>query len=350
MKIIAVILTYNRKDLLSQCLEAVSRQSRPCDEIIVVDNASTDDTEQMLRHLSLRNLTVHRLSENIGASGGFNAGFRLAYQSGADQVWMMDDDVIPADDALEQLLKADELLTGKAIEPAFLLSTAYTEHGLVTNAPSIDQRPNRIAYENWPLTLEHGIAPVRRATFVSILVPRRTLATYGLPIASMFIWGEDTEYTLRITEHAPGFVVGNSKVVHLRQENGAIDIMAERNPNRVKYHRHYVRNEVFVARKYYRPRRVVVSILHQCKIALKLFGRGDFNKAGIVLRGLLESGPFNPSTESVDAPIANLGVTVSSYTPGSSNVVDWEPPEQVTLVDLCDYHFSRQTMGSVNLS
>lgn len=347
MKIAAVILTYNRKDLLSRCLDAVAAQSRPCDDIIVIDNASTDGTEEMLRRLPLRNVTVHRLSENIGASGGFNAGFRLAYQSGADQIWMMDDDVIPAEDALQQLVNADKLLAGQNIEPAFLLSTAYTEQGLVTNAPSIDQRPNRIAYENWPLTLEYGVAPVRRATFVSILVPRRTLATYGLPIASMFIWGEDTEYTLRITEHAPGFVVGSSKVVHLRQENGAIDIMAERNPNRVKYHRHYVRNEVFVARKYYRPRRVVISVLHQCKVALKLLFRGDFHKAAIVFSGLVESGPFYPAIESVDAPMENLGVSVETYTAGSP--AGWQPPDHLTLVDLCEQHFCRQTLGPASL-
>lgn len=346
MKIAAVILTYNRKDLLNQCLDAVKSQTRPCDEIIIIDNASTDGTEQMLRQLAMSNVTVHRLSENIGASGGFNAGFRLAYQSGADQVWMMDDDVIPAEDALEQLLNADTLLSKNAIEPAFLLSTAYTESGLVTNAPSIDQRPNRIAYENWPLTLEHGLAPVRRATFVSILVPRRTLATYGLPIASMFIWGEDTEYTLRITEKAPGFIVGSSKVVHLRQENGAIDIVAEHNPNRVKYHRHYVRNEVFVARKYYRPRRVVISVLHQCKVALKLLGQANFNKAGIVVRGLLESGTFYPGIESVDAPIANLGVTVDSFIPGST--AGWETPDQLTLVDLHEAQFCRQTLAAIS--
>lgn len=345
MKIAAVILTYNRKDLLNQCLDAVKSQSRPCDEIIIIDNASTDGTEQMLRQLAMRDVTVHRLSENIGASGGFNAGFRLAYQSGADQIWMMDDDVIPAEDALEQLLNADTLLSEKSIEPAFLLSTAYTESGLVTNAPSIDQRPNRIAYENWPLTLEHGLAPVRRATFVSILVPRRTLATYGLPIASMFIWGEDTEYTLRITENAPGFIVGNSKVVHLRQENGAIDIVAERNPNRVKYHRHYVRNEVFVARKYYRPRRVVISVLHQCKVALKLLGQGHFNKAGVVFRGLLESSAFYPGIESVDAPFENLGVTVESFAPGST--VTWAKPDDFTLLNFCEVRFYQQPLAAI---
>ena len=312
-KIFAVVLTYNRKDLLKRCLEAVYSQTRTCDAVIVVDNAGTDGTEQMLRLLEFPNLEVHVLSKNIGASGGFNAGFRIAYEKGADFVWMMDDDVIPSPDALQRLEEADQLLEQQSLERSFLLSTAYTEGGLITNAPSIDQRRNRIDYENWPLTLEHGIVPVRRATFVSILVPRATLAKYGLPLASMFIWGEDTEYTLRVTRDAPGYIIGNSKVLHLRQENGAISILAEHNPNRLKYHRHYVRNEVFVARKYFRPRRLILSIVHQFKLISQLLAMKEFEKAGIVFKGLTESLHFSPEVEAVDAPITNLGVSVRSF-------------------------------------
>lgn len=311
-KIFAVVLTYNRKDLLKRCLEAIYAQTHPCDGVIVVDNSSSDGTEQMLLDSGFPNLDLHVLSRNIGASGGFNAGFRLAYQNGADMIWMMDDDVIAEPEALERLLEADRVLEENHIERSFLLSTAYTESGLITNSPSLDVRPNRIRYENWPLTLRHGIAPIRRGTFVSILVPRATLENYGLPIASMFIWGEDTEYTLRVTERTPGFLVGNSRVMHLRQENGSIDIKTETNQARLKYHRHYVRNEVFVARKYYRQRRALLTVMHQLRLSWQLAVHGEMYKAWIVMQGLLESGLFMPRTESADAPLVSLGVEVRS--------------------------------------
>ncbi|MBU1457977.1 MAG: glycosyltransferase, partial [Gammaproteobacteria bacterium] len=173
-KIYAVVLSYKRKDLLKRCLDGIGAQSRPCDAIIVVDNASNDGTEEMLLESDIANLKVYVLSRNTGASGGFSAGFRIAYQQGADFVWMMDDDVIPEPDALEQLLEADQRLAEHKQPRSFLLSRAFTEAGLLTNVPRIDERTNAIDYENWPALLHLGVVPVRPATYVSILVPRET--------------------------------------------------------------------------------------------------------------------------------------------------------------------------------
>ncbi len=313
--ICAVVLTYNRKDLLKRCLGAIFSQTRPCDRIIVIDNASTDGTEDMLLQERYPLLQVYSLSKNIGASGGFNAGFRIAYQNGADFVWMMDDDVIPESDALQRLEEADALLNNAGVDHSYLLSTAFTERGLVTNSPHLDDRLNPVNYQYWPLTLQHGMVPVRRATFVSILVPRSTLSAHGLPLASMFIWGEDSEYTLRITQDAPGFLVGASRVKHLRQESGSIDIFAERNPNRIQYHRHLVRNELFVARQYYSRRRAIMTTLRQWKTLFRLLRLGQLRKARTVFQGLSESGRFRPQREIAGAPMETLGVSVRFYSP-----------------------------------
>lgn len=312
--VFAVVLTYNRKDLLKRSLDAIYAQTRRCDAVIVIDNASSDGTESMLLAAGYPGLQLYVLSHNIGASGGFSAGFRLAFQEGADFVWMMDDDVIAGPEALQRLMEADALLESQSTERAFLLSTAFTESGLITNSPSVDNRRNRIDYETWPLTLEHGLLPVRRATFVSILVPRATLDEYGLPIAAMFIWGEDTEFTLRVTGKVPGYIVGNSKVLHLRQESGAINIMAENNPSRLKYHRHFFRNEIFVARKYYRNRRLIISVFKQLLLIFRLLRIRKIDKARIVFQGLLESREFYPTIEQASAPVEDLGVTVRSPT------------------------------------
>lgn len=314
-QIYAVVLSYKRKELLKRCLDGINAQSRPCDGIIVVDNASNDGTEEMLLQSQLPNLKVFVLSHNTGASGGFSAGFRIAYQQGADFVWMMDDDVIPDPDALEQLLDAGEKLKAQNQPHSFLLSLAYTEDGLLTNVPRIDERTNAIDYENWPALLHLGVIPVRPATYVSILMPRASLQRHGLPLASMFMWGDDTEFTLRISQDAPGYLVAASKVLHLRQVSGSINIQREIDPKRIALHRHFIRNELFIARHYFRKRRVLALFFSRLSLIARMVQHGHFAKSGIVLKGLLESFSFSPEPEAADAPVEALGVTVRELSP-----------------------------------
>ncbi len=314
-QIYAVVLSYKRKELLKRCLDGINAQTRQCDGIIVVDNASNDGTVEMLLQSQLPNLKVHVLSHNTGASGGFSAGFRIAYQQGADLIWMMDDDVIPEPDALQQLLDAGDRLQGKGQPYSFLISRAYTEDGLLTNVPGVDQRTNASDYENWPALLDLGVIPVRPATYVSILVPRASLQRYGLPLAAMFMWGDDTEYTLRISQEAPGYLVAASKVWHLRKVSGSISIQRELDPNRTALHRHFVRNELFIARRYHSRRRVMTVFLSRLILAMRLFKGGQGAKSRIVLKGLLESFRFKPAPEPADAPVEALGVTVQVLSP-----------------------------------
>jgi len=102
-KVAAVVVTYNRKDLLIQCIEALLNQTRPPDEIIVVDNSSTDGTYQIIPH-RFPHVTYVRLPENIGGSGGFHEGMKLAHEKGYDCIWVMDDDATPEVNALKYLI------------------------------------------------------------------------------------------------------------------------------------------------------------------------------------------------------------------------------------------------------
>ncbi|WP_227368684.1 glycosyltransferase family 2 protein [Halomonas sp. M20] len=310
-KVFAVILSYNRKELLKRGLAAVCSQTRPCDAVIVVDNASSDGTAEMLREMGYPDLKVYSLSRNIGASGGFNVGFRLAYQAGADFIWMMDDDVVPEPDALQKLLEADEQLNIMGLDKSYLISQATTENGQINDPPNLDLRYNEIGYPSWPETLVHGMVPVRLANFVSILIPRKTLSNYGVPISSMFIWGEDTEYTMRITRDKPGYLVATSKVLHLREKSGPISIVTEENRSRIQYHRHFIRNRVFITRKFSNKYRLLVCIYKDIRLVLLLLRKKQFNKVGVVLKGLCESPFFYPEAEFADEPIETTKVSIS---------------------------------------
>ncbi|MDG1621529.1 glycosyltransferase, partial [Bacillus mobilis] len=111
-----VIVTYNRKELLCNCLDGLLKQSKKIEKIIIVDNASTDGTEEYLREKGFINnssIEYNRLEENTGGAGGFKAGVELANNYEFEWCWLMDDDVYPQSDCLENLLKVYEESNGK---------------------------------------------------------------------------------------------------------------------------------------------------------------------------------------------------------------------------------------------
>jgi len=303
-----VVLTYNRKDLLNDCLKAIYMQTHRCNRIIVIDNASEDGTAEILDRQWKGRVDVHFLPENIGASGGFTIGMQLGYQTGADYIWVMDDDVVPAPDALARLLAANDLLVERNIVAPFVISTARSPAGQLTNVPEIDKRRNALAYENWPDLLDHGLVPITRATFVSILLPRETLQRYGLPIPAMYIWGEDSEFTLRITREHPAYLVGDSRVVHVRQLAGVLDIRTEASSKRISYHTHRIRNDIYIKRRYEGFRSIARYLRWQTFLILQLCIRGEFTKAAAVLRGVTQGLIFRPVIDSMDVPFNMAGI------------------------------------------
>ena len=104
-RVAAVVVTYNRAEMLRQCLMSLQKQTMPCD-ILVVDNASTDDTQALVQRAAQHDASIfyRNTGENLGGAGGFNFGMRWAVEAGYAFVWVMDDDCFPEPVALEKLL------------------------------------------------------------------------------------------------------------------------------------------------------------------------------------------------------------------------------------------------------
>jgi rhamnopyranosyl-N-acetylglucosaminyl-diphospho-decaprenol beta-1,3/1,4-galactofuranosyltransferase len=102
-RVAAAVTTYNRKDVLRQCLNGLFAQSRPLDEVIVVDNDSSDGTPAMVAE-EFPSVRLVQMSENSGAAGGFAAGLREGAARGHDWVWVFNDDDVPDSGALATML------------------------------------------------------------------------------------------------------------------------------------------------------------------------------------------------------------------------------------------------------
>ena len=203
-RVCAIVVTHNRRDMLRKCLWALAGQTAPLARVTVVDNASSDGTAEMVA-ADFPEVEVVRLERNVGGAGGFHEGMRRA--SGFDWLWLMDDDTIPAADALAALLEA-----GSEVEALLLASKAVWTDGRLhpMNAPG----PDRRSFARLVGAASLRLLPIRSATFVSLLVHRDAIARYGLPHAEYFIWSDDIEYTARVTRRDPAYLVPASVVVH----------------------------------------------------------------------------------------------------------------------------------------
>ena len=207
----AIVVTFNRRDLLAECLQALAEQTLAVDEIIVVDNASTDGTAEMVRE-RFPQARLEALAENRGGAGGFHHGLGLAHELGHEWLWLMDDDTIPAPGALAALHDG----IGRAPKrPAMVSSQVQWTDG--TLHPMNYPHPRWRSAADLVEAADHGLVLIRSNTFVSLLVARETVDRWGLPQAEYFIWDEDTEYTTRALRHCPGYLVPESVVVHKTQ-------------------------------------------------------------------------------------------------------------------------------------
>ncbi|MEX1047545.1 MAG: glycosyltransferase [Actinomycetota bacterium] len=160
-RVVAVIVTYKRPELLRRCVEAALRQTRRPDLVLIVDNdrMARQALDDYLPNGKAR-LEVIETGSNLGPAGGYEIGFRLALERGADKIWTLDDDDEPMPDCLEKLLAAG----GAIVTP-------------------LEIRPS-----GW-----EGFAGSWNGGLIDSEVVRRV----GPPRRELFFWAEDTEFFLR---------------------------------------------------------------------------------------------------------------------------------------------------------
>ncbi|GAA4371840.1 glycosyltransferase family 2 protein [Nocardioides caricicola] len=193
-----VVVTYNRADLLARMLTGLEALHRQPDAVIVVDNASSDHTPDVLAAATNAGLEMIRTDDNLGGAGGFHRGVRAAYDGGFDRIWLMDDDVVPAPDCLDVLLAQDEAcliavredLDGRLVEKAATRFDLRNPLAIRPKTESVDSRYDcRVAM---PERVE-----VQNVAFEGFMIRREVVTAIGLPDPSYFIFYDDVDYAVR---------------------------------------------------------------------------------------------------------------------------------------------------------
>lgn len=291
MRVGCVIVTYNKLNMLKECINAVLNQTRKIDEIFLIDNCSSDKTKDYAAQLTeqQRNIHYYRLSNNIGGAGGFNYGLKRAFSAEIDYIWIMDNDTIPTETAVEKLL---EHVDDSQLDMGFLCSMVNWTDGkpCIMNIPTVG--------DSWTEYLDRKLVRVRSASFVSLLIPKRAIEEVGYPIKEFFIWGDDMEFTSRITHKRAGYLVTDSYVIHKMGQNTTTDIFKD-GANRIDRYFFDYRNRTFIAKRSSK-KELLRTLLKAIAMILRVsLHKNDhkLKKLWIISKGTIIGLFFNPRIE-----------------------------------------------------
>ncbi len=243
-KTVAVVVTYNRKELLNLCIDKLLKQEGASCDVIVVDNASTDGTREMvLRQYDVPEVLYVNTGVNLGGAGGFQYGVKKAALLGYQYVWMMDDDTLPEKTALYKLFEADHELNG---EWGFLSSVAYWTDGSICR---MNIQKKNIFVHVGEREYHKKYSYVKMCSFVSLLVKSDVIKEVGLPIGEYFIWTDDYEYTGRISAKYPCYMIPSSRVVHAMKVHTRVNFATD-DVSRIDRYQYIYRNDVHCYRRY----------------------------------------------------------------------------------------------------
>lgn len=256
-KICAVIVTFNNVSMLANLLNDLRIQNRLPDEVIVVDNASLDQTENMVR-VNYPAVNYIKLVENLGSAGGYYEGIKHAAES-SDFIYTLDDDVCLKPDTLFEIVKGFQLLEKSVPSRIGAVRSVGKGHP-----------------EDVPTKLD--ICPWRGTLFKTSIVREA-----GLPSPDYFLYGEDLEYSLRLTKKGYSFYWIPTSICQERHrdQNGKPHenvlggkSVRYQDPFRLYY---AFRNEIFIYRQYNRIFKLIHVFMYAIKVTLMILKEEGWN-------------------------------------------------------------------------
>jgi len=336
--ICAVVVTYNRKELLIECLEALLKQTRPVQGIYLIDNASTDGTPRLLlekgyikelppenltepweKEFEIKNLTdgqavklyYVRMHENTGGAGGFHEGVKRTYEKGYDWLWLMDDDAEPKDDALEKLV----IYSNKENISVLACSIILPDGEICCNHRGFIDLKNIYPLIQEPLKREKYkglVEEIEMVSFVGILVNRKAIQKIGFPRKEFFLHHDDVEYCIRLRKVGKILLVPNSVIIHKEAaKKGIFKVFLGKKFVRVPYNKFWlsyygIRNLTWLGKKYSTNKLIFY-----------------FGMLGTLMRSIIGIILFD------DNKLKRIKLIVSAYIDGLKGNFDNEKPKRI---------------------
>lgn len=254
VKIVCVVVTYNRLEKLKKTIASYEAQTCTFDTLVIVDNNSTDGTSSYLKEWEGNSVTsfnkhIISLSENKGGSGGFYEGEKYAMTLNPDWIFVADDDAYPEEKMVEKFVsyvKAHNIDNVSAI-----CASVVDANGNI----SLDHRSRHHIYRSGYF----GIIPVPQEeylkesfeltmfSYVGTLMNVQSLKKVGLVNPDLFIYADDGEHSLRLSRVGKIICLPSITIIH---DSGATADSADESCV-VSWRTYYLyRNQIYMYRKF----------------------------------------------------------------------------------------------------
>ncbi len=239
-----VIVTYNRLDLLKECIDCVLKQNVPFNKIYIINNNSTDGTKEYLDTISNDKINITNLKQNIGGAGGFSIGVEKAYSELIDWILLIDDDAM--------LNTNFNMYINNAINayPDILAfsGTVITNSKIDFNHRRHLVKPGRfIETHSSPQDYAKDYFDCDFASFCGLMISRKIIKNIGFPNKEFFIWYDDTEYSLRIGKY--------SKIRNINTATLNHKTLVTSKKEQISWKNYYGRrNQLYIIRKYFQKK------------------------------------------------------------------------------------------------
>jgi rhamnopyranosyl-N-acetylglucosaminyl-diphospho-decaprenol beta-1,3/1,4-galactofuranosyltransferase len=244
----AVLVAFNRDNLLERSLKHTLSQTRPPDHVYVVDNANLSSTKKLVE--SAGAVYLSGAVEN-GSAGGFAIGIHHAVNTGCDYIWTLDDDGYPHNDCLKNLLEVSQKSRLDVCSP---LSLSQEDHSQTANPYLFGVTKVTSAERIQRKVLRRGVNKVQ--FYNGMLMTKELVEIIGLPKKELFLRGDELDYLYRAKKS--GAEMGLVTTAFFYHPSGAPEFANNRNsllgviipsaPNK-KYYQ--FRNRGYLVRKHH---------------------------------------------------------------------------------------------------
>lgn len=255
-KVMALIVTFNRKEYLLNLLDSLKMQTRKLDRILIIDNCSPDQTAETLIEKNVINsyteleltsniwndieVLYYRNNQNTGGAGGFHVGTKLAMEIDNDYLWIMDDDVLPQPDCLEKLMSH--------ISEEYGVCIPNRTTGVFRDRPAVTFNWKNYIYLASEKTYDEEyekkeVVSVCDMPFEGPFLRYDILQKVGPSDEKYFIFYDDSDYAQRCLQYTNILFVTDA---HLNKQ-----ILPQNNPCNFSWRDYYMaRNDIIFDKKY----------------------------------------------------------------------------------------------------